>query len=206
MLNQVFSVNGNKISSLVADDNSLKFSSQNSHATVDEFLAAWQKKLSLATKVEIKYDSIKSVQKEDNAKSIIVKYRTWAGFTSDCQFSFSNEQDYEVFFHFLEKERYFIRTHETLTPFKAIKTHAIGLAITIAITIFSYYQSLAIANGTVEEEHNAKSRLFNALIGLLGDKGVLAAGASIACYLLYKIWLRFKNPPNQTRFIPPKGY
>jgi hypothetical protein len=206
MLNQVFSINGNKISSFIADENSLKFSSQANFTTVDEFLESYKKKLSLATKVEVKYDSIKSIRKEDNDKKILIKYKTWAGIASNCEFSFNNDEDYETFFHFLEKERYFIRTHETLTPFKAIKNHLLGLAFTIAITIFSYYQALAIANGTVEEAHNGKTRLFNALVGLLGDKGVLAAGALIACYLLYRIWLRYKNPPNQLRFLPPKGY
>src|SRR4051812_28025534 len=106
MLNQVFAINGNKISSFVADTDSLKFSSS-SFDSMDKFLTSFSKKLSLATKVEIKYDSIKSVQKEDNDKTVVIKYKALAGITSGCEFSFNNESDYEVFFSYLEKERYF---------------------------------------------------------------------------------------------------
>ena len=94
-------------------------------------------------------------------------------------------------------------------PFPSINSWAMVSVIIIvlgSVKAFLLSPANAIANGTVEEAHNGKSRLFNALIGILGDKGVLAVGALIACYLLYKIWLRFKNPPNQTKFLPPKGY
>jgi len=173
---------------------------------VDEFLAAYSKKLSLATKLEIKYDSIKAVQKEDNDKTVVIKYKGIGGITSSCEFSFSNESDYEVFFSYLEKERYFKRTNETLTPFKAIRSYILGLLLTIGLTIFAYYQAIDIANGTLEDSGNRKTRLFNALVGLLGDKGVLAVGAAITAWIGYKIWTRFKNPPNQTRFIAPNGF
>lgn len=205
MLNQVFPVNGNKISSFVADTDSLKFSSSG-FTSVDEFLTSFGKKLSLATKVEIKYDSIKSVQKEDNDKTVAIKYKGIAGITSSCEFSFNNEADYEVFFNYLEKERYYKRTSETLTPFKAIRSYILGLLLTIGITIFAYYQAIGIANGTLEDSGNRKTRAFNALVGLLGDKGVLAVGTAIAAWLGYKIWTRFKNPPNQLKFIAPNGY
>ncbi|OQP47464.1 hypothetical protein A4H97_08205 [Niastella yeongjuensis] len=205
MLNQVFSVSGNKIASFVADADSLKFSSSN-FTSVDEFLASFGKKLSLATKVEIKYDSIKSIQKEDNDKTIAIKYKGIGGITSSCEFSFANESDYEVFFNYLEKERYFKRTAATMTPIKAVGNYLLGLLLTIGLTIFAYYQAVGIANGTLEDSGNRKTRAFNALVGLLGDKGVLAVGALIACYLIYKIWTRFKNPPNQTKFIAPNGY
>jgi hypothetical protein len=205
MLNQVFLINGNKISSFVADTDSLKFSSS-SFNSVEEFLTSFGKKLSLATKVEIKYDSIKSVQKEDNDKTVAIKYKALAGIASSCEFSFNNENDYEVFFNYLEKERYFKRTAETLTPFKAIRSYILGLLLTIGVTIFAYYQAIGIANGTLEDSGNRKTRAFNALVGLLGDKGVLAVGAAIAAYLVYKIWSRYSNPPNQLKLMPPNAY
>ncbi len=205
MLNQVFSISGNKIASLVADADALKFSSSG-FTSVDEFLTSFGKKLSLATKVEIKYDTIKSIQKEDKDKTIAIKYKGLGGITNSCEFSFNNESDYEVFFSYLEKERYFKRTAETLTPFKAISSYLLGLALTIAITAFCYYEAINIENGSLEEAGNRKARAFNALIGLLGDKGVLAVGVLIVCYLGYKIWTRFKNPPTQTKFIAPNGY
>jgi len=205
MLNQVFPIHGNKIFSFVADTDSLKFSGSRFN-TVEEFLTAFGKKLSLTNKIEIKYDSIKSVRKEDNAKTVKISYKTFAGITGSCEFSFNKEEDCELFFNYLEKERYFQRTIETLTPFKAIRSHILGLVLTIAVTAFAYYQATGIANGTVEISGYGKARAFDALLGFLGNKGVLAVGGAITAYILYKIWLRYSNPPNQTRLIAPNGY
>ncbi len=203
-MDKVFSVTGNKISAFIADENSLKFSSSTSD-TVEAFKEAFAKKLSLATKVEIKYDAIKSIKKEDNDKDILIKYKTFVGIPSDCEFSFNDPADYDTFFTFFEKERYFTKSHETLTPFRAIMNYLIGLLATIGVTIFCYYQTIEIANGTVEEATSGKTRTFNYVVGLLGDKGVIAIGALISAYLLYKIWKRFSNPPNQIKFLPPNA-
>lgn len=204
MIDKVFSITGNKVSAFIIDENSLKFSSSSSD-TVDSFRETFAKKLSLATKVEIKYDSIELIKKEDNNKDILIKYKTFVGIPSDCEFSFSDPADYDTFFAFFEKERYFTESKETLTPFSAIRNYLIGLVSTIGLTIFAYYQAIKIANGTAKEVHSAKARLLNYLIGLLGDKGVLGLGTIISAYLIYKIWQRFSNPPNQTRLLPPNA-
>jgi hypothetical protein len=204
MVDKVFSISGNKISAFILDENSLKFSSSSSE-TVDTFREAFAKKLSLATKVEIKYDTIKSIKKEDNDKGVLIKYKTVVGIPSDCEFSFSDPTDYETFFTFFEKERYFTKSHETLTPIRAIRNYLIGLIATIGFTIFTYYQAIEIANGTVEEATSGKVRTFNYVVGLLGDKGVIAIGGTISAYLISKIWKRFSNPPNQIKLLPPNA-
>lgn len=205
MLNKVFSIKGNKISSFISDDESLKFSSSKSERTIDSFKEAFAKKISLSTKVEIEYDSIKYIKIEDNDKNIIIRYKSFLGLPDDCEFSFNDSTDYDTFFRFLEKERYFTKTNERLTPFKAIKNYLIGFLATFGFTIFTYYQAIEFENGTIEEIHSGKSGIFNYVIGLLGNRGVLAVGISILVYLLYKIWTRFANPPNQLKFIPPNG-
>jgi hypothetical protein len=204
MLNKVFSITGNKISTFITDEESLKFSSS-THNTVAEFKEAFAKKLSLATKFEIKYSSIKSIKKEDNDKDILIFYKTSIGIPTNCEFSFSDPDDYEIFFNFLEKEKYFSKQHETLTPIKANTNYLIGLLATIAFTIFAYYQAVEITNGTIEETHSRKTKLFYNVIKLLGDKGVIVVGTLIAAYLVYNIWQRFSNPPNQTKFLPPSS-
>lgn len=204
MVNKVFSITGNKISSFIADENSFKFSSKTFNS-VSEFQDAWNKKISLATKVEVKYDSIKSIKKEDNDKDILINYKTWAGIPADCEFSFIDSNDYDTFFNFIEKERYFKRTHETLTPLRAIRNYSIGLIAIIGFTIIAYNQAVDIASGTVEEASSGKTMVFNYFVGLLGDKGVIAIGSLVACFLLYKIWTRFTNPPNQIKFLPPNS-
>ena len=185
MVNKVFSITGNKISSFITDGNSLKFSSS-TFETVDSFREAFAKKLSLATKVEIKYDAINSIKKEDNAKDILIKYKTSIGIPSDCEFSFTDAADYETFFTFFEKERYFTKSYETLTPIRAIRNYLIGLLATIGFTVFIYYQAIEIVTGTVEEYNSGKARIFNNIVELLGDKGVLAIGTLISSYLIYK--------------------
>jgi hypothetical protein len=202
MVEKVFAITGNKISAFITDENSLKFSSSTSE-TIETFREAFAKKFSLATKVEIRYDSIKCIKKEDNSKAVLILYKKIWGIPLDCEFTFTDIADYEIFFTFFEKERYFTRSNETLTPFRAIRNYLIGLLATIAFTIFTYYQAIEITNGTVEEASSGKVRLFNYIVGVLGNKGVLAVGVLISGYLIYKIWKRFSDPPNQLKLLPP---
>jgi len=201
MTDKVFSITGNKISSFIIGENSLQFSSKK-FDTIDEFRESWAKKISLATKVEVKYDKITSIKKEENDSKVLIKYKTWAGIPAECEFSFIEQDDYEVFFSFFEKERYFSRINETLSPFRSIINYLVGLAITIGITVFAYYQAIEIANGTEGKTGRGKARLFNFIVGTLGDKGVIAVGTLISCFLLFKAWKRFSNPPNQVKFLP----
>ncbi|MES2545430.1 MAG: hypothetical protein V4548_11125 [Bacteroidota bacterium] len=201
MTHPVFSITGNKISSFIIDDNSLKFSSNN-YNTYNDFQEGWDKKLSLATKVEVKYEVIKSIVKEDNDDDITINYKTFAGIPTNCQFSFTNKDDYEIFFNYFIEKKHFVNHHEALSPFKAIRNYLIGLVATIGLTIFTYHQAIEIQNGTVEESSSSKGRLFNNLVEFLGDKGVLLLGIILAGYLIYKIWTRFKNPPNQRKLLP----
>ncbi len=75
----------------------------------------------------------------------------------------------------------------------------------MAFTVFTYNQAIEIANGTVEEATDWKARLFNYIVGLIGDKGILIGGTLILAYLIYKTWTRFSNPPNQIKLLPPNA-
>lgn len=198
----LFSITGNKITSLLLADNALQFSSQQFHSA-EQFETAWRRKLSLATKVEAKYAAIRSVHKDDDSADVFIKYKTALGLPTNCAFSFQRPEDYDTFFTFLQQQRYFTRQVEQLTPFKAIINYLIGIAATIAFTWFCHSEALAIAAGTVAEARTSKARLFNELVGFLGPRGVLAAGGLLLCYLLYKAWMRFSNPPQRQRFLPP---
>jgi hypothetical protein len=192
------------MSSFVADGNSLKFASHES-ATVKEFQDRWKKKLTLGTRTEIEYDAIKSVTKEDNDRNILIKYRAWAGFPGELEFAFQDYYDHELFFRFLEKERYFKRVRETLTPIRAIRNHVIGLSAVIVITALAYYEAVGIANGTIELEGSGKEQAFKLVASLLGDKAVIAIGTLIVIFLLYKIRRRISSLPNQTKLLPPNA-
>lgn len=201
MLDKVFLITGNKVSSLITDENSLKFSSATAES-VQSFKEAFAKKLSLSTKLEIKYDSIKHIRKEDGDKDVIILYKKALGIPMDCEFSFKDSADYDTFFTFFEKEKSFIKSHEALKPLLAIRNYGIGLIVTLVVTVFSYYQALAITDGTAEEAHSGKARLFFHVVELLGDKGVLAIGGLLSCFLAYKVWTRFSNPPTQIKLTP----
>ena len=97
MLDKVFSITGNKISTLITDEHSLKFSSSTS-TTVENFKEAFAKKLSLATKVEIKYDAIKSIKKAIADKSTEYYYLQ-PGFTLNHSVFVIDPSDGEVLFN-----------------------------------------------------------------------------------------------------------
>ena len=189
---------------MLAGESAFLFSSQH-FRSAEEFRAAWDKKLSLATKVEVRYDAIKSVHKDDDDADILIKYKTVLGIPTNCQFSFDDAGAYPLFFSFLQRERYFTKQEERLTPLKSIVNYLIGIAATLALTAFSYSQALDIGQGTVEETNDHKRALFNSIVGFLGTKGVLAVGALLLAYLGYKAWARFSNPPTRLLFLPPNA-
>lgn len=204
MNQKVYSVSGEKISSLIIDEDALKISSQDQNS-VEEFHESWTKKLSLATKTEVKFDKIISITNEDNEDEVALKYKGIASISTNLGISFNDENDREEFFHFFEKELLYQKIYETLTPFKAIKNYLIGLVITIGGTAFGYYMALEMANGEDPESHSRKGRIFKMIIDVLGDKGVLLLGAAISAFFLYKIYTRYTNPPAQLKFLPPNS-
>ena len=207
MLNRVFDITGHKIASLLPSDDALLFSSQHfdSFDAAEEFRAAWDKKLSLATKVKVPYDAIKSIKKDDDEAEVLIAYRTFLGLPTNVQFTFEDQTAYETFFTFLQKERYFTRQYDQLTPLKAIANYLIGIIAVLALTAFAYSEALKIADGTVEPARTGKQALFNNIVGFLGDKGVLAVGGLGLCYLGYKAWTRFAAPPHRQLFLPPNA-
>lgn len=205
MLKKVYSILGSKVSSFIADEDALKFSSAKSITNYDSFKESFAKKLSLDMKIEIKYASIKSIKKEDNDKEILIIYKAIFGIPGKCEFSFIDLADYETFFNYLEKEQYFTRIYETLTPIKAIINYLFGLLITIYLTILGFFQASNIGDVAKEPTYSVQMKQFNDIVGFLGVKGVLAVGIIIMGYLFFKILKRYKNPPNQVKFIPPSS-
>ncbi len=204
MHNKVFAIHGNKVATLYMAENALMLTSERCN-TEEGFMELWNKKMSLATKLEIKYESIYSIKKEDNDKDIVIRHKFLLGIPSESQFSFLNAEDYDTFFAFLQKEKNYSATHEQLTPFSAAAPSFFGLVFAVLITAVSFRQAIHIADGTIEEAHNTKTMFFYKIIEILGEKGVLAVGAIAACYLLYKIWSRLKNLPHQLKLLPPNS-
>lgn len=204
MVDKVFTINGNKLSSLIIDEDSLKFSSA-IFDTVESFQEAYTKKLTLASRLEIKYDRIKYIRKEDKSNDVIILYNKYSGLPFDCVFTFNDIDDFEIFITFFEKKRYFTSTHEDLTPIKAVKLNLIWLLAIISFFIFTYYQAIEINNGTAEEGSDWKATLFNYIVGQIGVKGVLGIGVLVSSYMIYKTWIRFANPPKQLKLIPPNS-
>lgn len=199
MNNRLFKISGNKVNTLLLADDALRMSS-GSFDCVEEFERAWAKKLTLATKLQIRYDSIRSITQEDQEVKFRVTYRTWAGFPSESEFCLLSADDYETFYEFLEKELYFVKTHETMLPFRAISRHLLGLAFVVVLTAGVAYVAVDIGRGVKDESGDLKGQVFDYVVGLLGVKGVVAIGGAISCYILYQIWLRFRNPPDRVKF------
>jgi len=197
--NEVWPIFGNKIHSLLVDDQSLRFTSKKIKYPED-FEEAWAKKWTTATKLEIKHSSIRSISKEDDTLEIRIVYRTRIGIPGGCVFSFFDAGIAKAFLDYMEKEHYFTYTNERMVPFKAVSGYILGLASTIATTGVCCW-IITGKNGGADDASDVKARLFVYLLNLLGRKGILAIGIGISGYLLFTIWKRATNPPRQTRLV-----
>lgn len=202
---RVFSIRGNKIASMAIDEESIRFSSK-SFNNIEDFNEVWSKRLSLATKVEVKFSKIKYVSKEEPGKEIKIRYKAIA----EAVFTFNKPEDYRAFFTILEKEQYFTKTEETLSPIKAATPYIIGLLVTVASTIFCYYEAIKVSTREglrleLSDAGDGKTKLFLKLLNILGDKGVIAIGGATCIYISYRIWKRYTNPPNRITLLPPNA-
>lgn len=197
--NQVFSISGHKIRSLLVDDQGLRFLSGRPKFSED-FEEAWDKKWSTATKLEIRHGSIRSITKEDHELKIRIIYQTRIKVPGDCEFSFFDAGICAAFLTYMEKEQYFTYAHEQMPPFKAASRHVLGLLFTIAMTWLCWYL-VPDQNGGTDEGSDVKAKLFLYLLSLLGEKGVLAIGIGIAAYIIFKILRRARNPPYRVKLV-----
>ncbi|WP_431213453.1 hypothetical protein ACQ86N_00510 [Puia sp. P3] len=99
MKNRLFAISGHKVSTLLLTDDAIRMSS-GQFLSVEEFENAWEKKLTLRTKLQISYDSIRSITKEHQETKFLITYRTYAGFPSESEFSFLAADDYATFYRF----------------------------------------------------------------------------------------------------------
>jgi hypothetical protein len=197
---QVIKVSGEKIESLLITDNALQLLSS-SCATAEEFNATWTKSLTLATKTEILFDAIKSITKEEGEDNIVITSKGLAGMSKETQVTFDNPNDLDGFYSFFQNDKGFVRTDESLSPFKSAMPFVYGLLITLAVTGFGYYLSIQ-DEPTTESSGRAKGRFIMAIVRMLGTTGVLLLGFAISAYVAYMIWTRYKNPPVQTKLVP----
>jgi hypothetical protein len=73
--NHILKISGHNISALFVTDRALMFSSQYNYSP-NEFLANWEKKLSLATKFDVVFPKIKSIRKNNDAAEIKIRYKS----------------------------------------------------------------------------------------------------------------------------------
>jgi hypothetical protein len=205
MIDKVFPITGKKLSGFILDEQSLLFSSQRKNS-FDAFKEEYAKKITLATKHEVKYEEIISITKEESEFDLHLTYKGTLGITNELEFTFCNAEDYEVLLTYLEQKRYFTRTYETLSPFNAIRSQLIWFFVSILGTIYFYDRAIEIAKEGVDKSARGRFRLINYLLELLGDKSVIAVGAIVVSYLGYNIWKRYSNPPRQMRLMPPNSF
>lgn len=201
MIDKVFPITINGISSLVADRDALKFL-DGQYSTLPEFSAAW---ISEPARKKVAYDSIRSIQKDSNSPKVIIQYRSGNSVSAEHVFSFFDFRDCETFFDYMEREKHFNRSNKTLVSFNALRNHLLGLVAVVVFTTVAYTQAIKLANDTEFKSNTGKGMIFNYLIGLLGEKGVLIAGAIFAGLVLFLLWKRIAGLPRQIRLSPPKG-
>ncbi len=204
--NQVIKVSGEKLECLVLAEGAIQLMCK-LVASIDEFNELWNKKLTLVTKNEIIYEDIKSISKEEGEEQILIKSKLALGIPGETNVTFDNPEDRESFYHFFQTEKGFIRTDDTLSPFKSAMPYIGGLALSLGATTFGYYRSLQMVGGELSDPEghsrsDRRERMLNSIIETLGSNGILALGLSISAYIAYKIWDRYKNPPVQTKLVP----
>lgn len=202
---KVIDVNGEKIESMVLDKDQIRLISKKFNS-IEDFNESWNKKISLANKVKIDYQDIKSITKEDAADGITIRYSGGLG-SKSCKIEFPYDEDRDAFYEFLTSEKHFARTEEKLSAFDASKSMLISLAVTIALFVFAYFQALEITSpGFIEDDGDSRSsrkaRSLHAILEFLGPNGVLLIGLALIGFMGYKLWNRYKNPPLQIKFTP----
>ncbi len=201
MHQKVFSISGSNGCSLLIGDNSLMFSKVK-HESYSDFNEAWKKKFAWFKRVEIKFDKIKAIIKEENDDDLVIKYKTFLGIPLDVAFSFEDKNDLEILSNYFITNRYYQKTIERLSPIRAIRDYLIGLFVVFIATYYCYSAAIDMKNGVYVKSHGSKARAFDFLVELIGDKGVIALGILFASYLIYNMLKRFKNPPNRTLLLP----
>ena len=168
MIDKVFPITSKKLSAFIVDEQSILFSSQRKES-FDAFKEEFAKKITLATKNEVKYEEIISITKEESEFNLHLTYKGALGITDELEFTFSKSDDYEVFLTYLELKRFFTRTYETLSPFNAIRSQLIWLFLSILGIIFFYDRAIDIAKEGVDESERGKIRVLNYLIEFRTD-------------------------------------
>ncbi len=206
--NQVFKISGEKARSLVVAENALQIMSR-AYNDINSFNEAWNKKITLVAKAEIKYDTIKSITLEDGQGDIVVTYKETDNSDSERKFRFDNHPcGLEDFYAFFQQEKGYIRTEENVPPMKAIAPSLLGLILTIVITGYGYSKAASMEAGTYaanegKSRGSKRGRFFDSIFGMLGTKGVLFLGTAIATYFGFTMWNKYKNPPVQIKLSNP---
>lgn len=202
MSEKVFKITGQSVANFIIDGNSIKMMNK-SFDSFEAFNEEWAKKLSLAHKTEIKLDKIKIIKKENDSNDVIISYKYLGFFPMEAEFSFDIPGEFDEFCQYFVKVLFFKFENGQLSPFKAIKNYLIGLLMATVAGVFCYIQAVEIASGKEVGTGSGKSKLFNTIIGALGEMGVLAISLAGISFILYKIWTRYQKPPIQTSLTPP---
>ena len=205
--NQVFKISGEKAGSLVVAENALQIMSR-AYNDINSFNAAWNKKITLVAKAEIKFDTIKYITLEDGQGDIVVTYKDTDDSDGERKFRFDNSCGLEDFYTFFQQEKGYIRSEENVPPMKAIAPSLLGLILTIVITGYGYSKAASMEAGTYAANEgksggSKRGRFFDSIFGMLGTKGVLFFGTAIATYFGCTMWNKYKNPPVQIKLSNP---
>lgn len=115
-----FLVTAGKMTSFIIDENIIKFSSHKATSLVD-FHEAWNKKITLAKKHEVKLDSIRSIKKEENDDDVTIKYKNFAGINSAMVLSFQEPSDCDLFLIILKNNIFFKEPMRPCLQLKLLK-------------------------------------------------------------------------------------
>jgi len=200
MLNKVYSASGNKIASILIEEKSVKTLSRY-YDSLDKFRAAFDKKISFDTKLEIKEENIRAIRNKDNSLQIIIDYKSKLGIVQGCEFEFLSQEDLNEFLIYFETQKHFSKSHKRKSPIKAASN---SLAIFILVLGF-YFLGInrleAIATHT-SYNANGKVRFFDNIVSMLGSTGLNVVCGVFGAVLLFLIFKHLSNPPKEIKLVP----
>jgi len=167
--NKIYFVNGEDCRCFVITNEALLFSNKKFYH-IDDFNEAWAKRGWFSGKNEIRFNNIKHVMKEAPGKTVYIRYNSVWGTTAEViSFTFTNEEDFEEFATYLEKEQFFKRSEKQLSRLAAATSPFIAVAIFSVFILFQY--------------------------GKYTHPDAFDLGWLIPAYLLYLTLKRFFKPP-----------
>jgi hypothetical protein len=187
------SVEGQKSKYMLVESDAITLLNYNAKS-VEDFHEKYRKYRFIYSGRRIPWWKVISVKMEENTQEIKLT-RSGMLIPASEEMTFLHAHDLRAFLQVLEKQFYFTRTRQQLTPWQAVRPMWWFIGFTLLVTVFSYYELGEMEQPDYTPGSNSKSLIFEAAIRFLGKGGVLGVGISVLTFVGIRWRRRFLDPP-----------